>query len=101
MTATSPSSATDAERGPEPSSRSQSCGLVDESVEVAGVGGRRRPMGVEDAIEVRGQLGRPFAVSVGVAMTIIGGSANSGPSSPKHAAIASLPPCTPRASPSV
>jgi len=65
---------------------------LDQLVERANVGGGRVAMGDEDPIEIGAQAGRPLLCAVGVAMTIIGGSAISGVRVPNRAPMASLPP---------
>ena len=74
-----------------PCRRQQPCPL-DQCIERTGIEIGRVPMRDEDPIEIGAQAGRPLLSAVGVAMTIIGGSAISGVRVPNRAPMASLPP---------
>ena len=101
MTATSPAAAAASSAARKPAGRRQRERPLDEVVERAVVGRCRRPVGGEDAVEVRAQLGRPLLPPTGMVMVITGGSAKRPPILPNMAAMASLPPWAARASPSV
>ena len=80
--------------------RRQGCTLLDERVDRSGVRSRRRPVCLEDPVEIGlGQGYRPLPAA-GVSMTSSGAPAMTPPRAPISAFMASEPLCTARASPS-
>jgi len=88
------------QRRPKAPRRRQARTLLDERVEGSGVRSRRRPVCLEDPVEIGlGQGYRPLPAA-GVSMTSSGAPAMTAPRAPISAFMASEPLCTARASPS-